>query len=71
MMINDTPMENRETLSHRVRHLAVKWCGIQRVVNAVVVDYGRGRGVALVGMSAIVGVYTHVKRFTNTGNIFA
>ena len=43
-MINDTPMENRETLSRRVRHLAVKWSDMQRVVDAVIVDYGRGRG---------------------------
>ena len=44
MTTNDTPMENAENLRRRVRHLAVKWPNIQQVVDAAVLDYGRGRG---------------------------
>ena len=36
MMINDTPMEHPENLSRRVRHLAVKWPDVQRVVDAAI-----------------------------------
>ena len=45
IMINDIPMEHPENLSRRVRHLAVKWPDVQRVVDAAVNDkYGRDRG---------------------------
>ena len=44
-MINDTLMEHSGNISRRVRHLAVKWPDVQRVVDAAVNDnYGRGRG---------------------------
>ena len=43
-MINDTPMEHLENLSRRVKHLAVKWPYVQRVVDAINDNYGRGRG---------------------------
>ena len=35
-MMNDTPMEHPENLSRRVRHLAVKWPDVQRVVDAAI-----------------------------------
>ena len=43
-MITDTPMDTLENLSRRVRHPAVKWRGIQRVVDAAINDTNwRGR----------------------------
>ena len=35
---------NPENLRRRVRHLAIKWPDIARVVDAAVTDYGRGQG---------------------------
>ena len=45
LIIDDTAVQNPETLSQHVVRLATKWPKIQRIVDAAVVDdYGPGRG---------------------------